>query len=171
MSQDFAKDHVIVTEEFHTALEHYHHEINTGCWLCSPEYTDSPATKEKLNILDMTNSDLTGSLSNSLIATKEKPTSSDLTTSLSNSHTHSFPSLHPSSVAYLLHTTGTTGQPKPVRAPHCCVVPNVVDLRGRFAMSPDDVVFNAAPLTFDPSIVEVNLSTIALITLSIISIL
>jgi hypothetical protein len=45
------------------------------------------------------------------------------------------------------------------------VVPNVVDLRGRFAMSPDDVVFNAAPLTFDPSVVEVNPSTITLITL------
>ena len=58
-------------------------------------------------------------------------------------------------MAYYLHTTGTTGEPKLVRVPHCCVVPNVVDLRQRFAMSADDVVFNAAPLTFDPSVVEV----------------
>ena len=154
---------MIVTEEFRAALEHYRHEINSGCWLCSPKCTDSPAIKEKQS-LDMDNSDLTGSLSNSLVclsAAKEKPASSDLTTTLSNSHTHSFPSLPPSSLAYLLHTTGTTGQPKPVQAPHCCVVPNVVDLRGRFAMSPDDVVFSAAPLTFDPSVVEVNLLTVA----------
>ena len=154
---------MIVTKEFHAALECYHHEVNVDCWLCS---TDSPSTKEKPKSLDSTNSSLPGSLlqSHSLVcsyATKRNLESSDLTSQLTNSHTRSFPSLHPSSIAYLLHTTGTTGWPKPVRAPHCCVVPNVVDLRGRFAMSPDDMVFNAAPLTFDPSVVEVNLSNVA----------
>lgn len=68
------------------------------------------------------------------------------------------PDVHPAAVAYYVHTTGSTGEPKLVRVPHCCVVPNVVDFRERFAMSPNDVVFNAAPLTFDPSVVEVIMS-------------
>ena len=168
MTQDFAMGHVL--DEFHAALEHYHCEINTKCWLCRSEYTDSPITREKPKSLDMTNSDnSTTSLLNSPIyssdsAAKEKFDTSNLINlnSPSNYSSHPFPSesLHSGSIAYLLHTTGTTGQPKPVRAPHCCVVPNVVDLRGRFAMSPDDVVFNAAPLTFDPSVIEVNSPTI-----------
>ena len=61
----------------------------------------------------------------------------------------------PGSIAYVLYTSGTTGDPKMVRVPHCSIVPNVVDLRSRFTITPDDVIFNAAPLTFDPSIVEV----------------
>ena len=154
---------MIVTEEFHAVVERYRQEVkNTDCWLCSHEDTDSPATKDKLKSFNSTNSDLIGSPSNSLIrssANQKKLTSSDLIAgALSNSHTNPFALLDPTSLAYLLHTTGTTGQPKPVRAPHCCVVPNIVDLRERFAMSPDDVVLNAAPLTFDPSVVEVNLS-------------
>ena len=164
MSQDIAKEHAIITEKFHTALEDYRHEINTDCWPCSHEYImGSFATKEKPKSLETTNSDLDGSVSNFIIhssGTEEKLKSSDFATSPPNSHMYSFPSLHPGSIAYLLHTTGTTGQPKAVQAPHCCVVPNIVDLRGRFAMSPDDVVFNAAPLTFDPSVVEVNSSNL-----------
>ena len=66
-----------------------------------------------------------------------------------------FPTLCPMSLAYVMHTSGTTGRPKPVRVPHCCIVPNVIDLTRRFFITPDDCVFNAAPLTFDPSIVEV----------------
>ena len=54
-----------------------------------------------------------------------------------------------------MHTSGSTGRPKPVRVPHCCIVPNIIDLAHRFSISPDDTVFNAAPLTFDPSLVEV----------------
>ena len=66
-----------------------------------------------------------------------------------------FPTLSPMSLAYVMHTSGTTGRPKPVRVPHCCIVPNIVDLTQRFFITPEDCVFNAAPLTFDPSIVEV----------------
>ena len=150
VSHGFIKDHI--AEEFHAALKHYHQEINTDCWLCSFEHSSTSTsisieseypdtcTKEELHVKS---SCLTNSLLDSL-----------------DDCTNSFPSLHPAAIAYLLHTTGTTGQPKLVRVPHCCVVPNVVDLRGRFVMSPDDVVFNAAPLTFDPSIVEVNLDYI-----------
>lgn len=39
--------------------------------------------------------------------------------------------------------------------PHCCILPNIVDLRERFRCTQDDRIFNAAPLTFDPSIVEI----------------
>ena len=67
----------------------------------------------------------------------------------------SFPALSPTAVAYIVHTSGTTGPPKSVRVPHCSIVPNVLDLTQRFSVSPNDIVFNAAPLTFDPSIVEV----------------
>lgn len=61
----------------------------------------------------------------------------------------------PTSLAYVVHTSGSTGEPKEVWVPHCCIVPNVLGLRTRLGLCPDDVVFNAAPLTFDPSVVEV----------------
>lgn len=32
-------------------------------------------------------------------------------------------------LAYVLHTSGTTGRPKIVRVPHKCILPNIVDLR------------------------------------------
>ena len=121
-----------LTKEFHRALEIYCQAVNTDCSLCSCECKDmSSGPKELLQ-------------------------TSNLVSLVSSSADDVFSSLHPASVAYLLHTTGTTGQPKLVQVPHCCVVPNVVDLRGKFTMSPDDIVFNAAPLTFDPSVVEVS---------------
>ena len=76
----------------------------------------------------------------------------------------------PTPLAYIIGTTGTTGAPKQVSyciisrniiwcvqvcVPHCCIVPNIVDLRQRYSLSCHDRIFNAAPLTFDPSIVEV----------------
>ena len=68
-----------------------------------------------------------------------------------------FPKVTPTLPAYILHTSGTVGEPKPITVPHCCIVPNVMDLRERFGMNRNrDVVFNAAPLTFDPSVVEVG---------------
>ncbi|XP_054845846.1 beta-alanine-activating enzyme [Eublepharis macularius] len=59
-----------------------------------------------------------------------------------------------SSLAYVMHTSGTTGIPKIVRVPHRCIVPNILHLRDLFQITPDDVVFMASPLTFDPSVVE-----------------
>lgn len=32
-------------------------------------------------------------------------------------------------LAYVLHTSGTTGRPKIVRVPHKCILPNIVHLR------------------------------------------
>ncbi|XP_006630184.3 beta-alanine-activating enzyme isoform X2 [Lepisosteus oculatus] len=64
----------------------------------------------------------------------------------------------PGSLAYILHTSGTTGPPKTVRVPHSCIVPNILHLRSLFQMTPKDVVFVASPLTFDPSVVELFLA-------------
>ncbi|XP_035270883.1 beta-alanine-activating enzyme isoform X2 [Anguilla anguilla] len=61
-------------------------------------------------------------------------------------------------LAYVLHTSGTTGLPKIVRVPHKCIVPNVLHLRSLFQVTSEDVVFMASPLTFDPSVVEMFLS-------------
>ncbi|OXB55049.1 hypothetical protein ASZ78_015064 [Callipepla squamata] len=58
------------------------------------------------------------------------------------------------SIAYLLHTSGTTGTPKIVRVPHTCIVPNIQHLQSIFEITQDDVLFLASPLTFDPSVVE-----------------
>nr|XP_009938871.1 PREDICTED: acyl-CoA synthetase family member 4 [Opisthocomus hoazin] len=58
------------------------------------------------------------------------------------------------SLAYVLHTSGTTGIPKIVRVPHKCIVPNIQHLKSIFEITPDDVLFLASPLTFDPSAVE-----------------
>ncbi|XP_040896908.1 beta-alanine-activating enzyme [Toxotes jaculatrix] len=61
-------------------------------------------------------------------------------------------------LAYVLHTSGTTGLPKIVRVPHKCILPNILHLRSLFQMSADDVVFLASPLTFDPSVVDIFLA-------------
>ncbi|CAK6956090.1 beta-alanine-activating enzyme [Scomber scombrus] len=61
-------------------------------------------------------------------------------------------------LAYVLHTSGTTGLPKIVRVPHKCILPNIHHLRSMFQVSQDDVVFLASPLTFDPSAVEIFLA-------------
>ncbi|NXD75986.1 ACSF4 enzyme, partial [Halcyon senegalensis] len=59
-----------------------------------------------------------------------------------------------SSLAYVLHTSGTTGIPKIVRVPHKCIMPNIQHLKSIFEMTQDDMLFLASPLTFDPSVVE-----------------
>ncbi|XP_028300188.1 beta-alanine-activating enzyme isoform X2 [Gouania willdenowi] len=64
----------------------------------------------------------------------------------------------PRELAYVLHTSGTTGVPKSVRVPHSCILPNVLHLRSLFQMREDDVVFLASPLTFDPSVVDIFLA-------------
>ncbi|EMP25118.1 Amidophosphoribosyltransferase [Chelonia mydas] len=65
------------------------------------------------------------------------------------------------SLAYILHTSGTTGIPKIVRVPHKCIVPNILHLQSLFKITPDDMLFMASPLTFDPSVVELFVSLIS----------
>ncbi|XP_068961377.1 beta-alanine-activating enzyme isoform X1 [Petaurus breviceps papuanus] len=61
-------------------------------------------------------------------------------------------------LAYVLHTSGTTGIPKIVRVPHTCIVPNIQHLRTLFEITQEDILFMASPLTFDPSVVEIFLA-------------
>ncbi|XP_048832472.1 beta-alanine-activating enzyme isoform X2 [Brienomyrus brachyistius] len=61
-------------------------------------------------------------------------------------------------LAYVLHTSGTTGLPKAVKVPHQCIVPNITHLRSLFQVTASDVIFMASPLTFDPSVVEMFLA-------------
>lgn len=125
------EDHV--TEEFSATLKTYYEDVDIRCTLCCCECT----TKGMLEM--------------------EKISSAVLRSSMDLKNT--FPSIHPTSLAYWLYTTGTTGEPKLVQVPHCCIVPNVINLRRKFVISPDDVILNAAPLTFDPSVVEVHCIT------------
>jgi acyl-CoA synthetase len=85
---------------------------------------------------------------------------------------HHFGRTHPLralSVCYVMHTSGTTGQPTPVHVPHCCILPNILDLQERFGVCAGDTVFSAAPFTFDPYIVEMFLALSTGATLLIVS--
>lgn len=61
-------------------------------------------------------------------------------------------------MAYIMFTSGTTGEPKVVRVPHQCALQNVLHLRSIFRICKEDVIFQAAPFTFDPSVIEIFLS-------------
>uniref|UniRef100_A0A6A7GED1 Acyl-CoA synthetase family member 4-like n=1 Tax=Hirondellea gigas TaxID=1518452 RepID=A0A6A7GED1_9CRUS len=72
------------------------------------------------------------------------------------SHEKSFnPLQSKDELAYIVTTTGTTGHPKIVYVPYRCVLPNVTDLCYKFEVQSSDVIFSAAPLSFDPSIVNI----------------
>ncbi len=81
----------------------------------------------------------------------------------------------PPAIAYIMFTSGSTGEPKLVRVPHCCILPNILDIRyrinlralpvvicrmfsRRLEISESDSVFLASSLTFDPSIIEIFLA-------------
>ncbi|XP_072262310.1 beta-alanine-activating enzyme isoform X3 [Pyxicephalus adspersus] len=97
----------------------------------------------------------------------------DIDAKVKNDHDQTASALHPTvirhpsdeflekdriSLAYVLHTSGTTGKPKIVSVPHCCIVPNIQHLSSIFAMSPKDLLFLASPLSFDPSVIEMFLA-------------
>ncbi|XP_027238806.2 beta-alanine-activating enzyme [Penaeus vannamei] len=57
-------------------------------------------------------------------------------------------------LAYVITTSGSTGIPKFVYVPHRCIIPNINDFVKTFRIRIEDVIFCAAPLTFDPSVVD-----------------
>ncbi|XP_037506260.1 beta-alanine-activating enzyme isoform X2 [Rhipicephalus sanguineus] len=61
-------------------------------------------------------------------------------------------------MAYTMFTSGTTGEPKVVRVPHECALLNVQHLRSIFNISKEDIIFQAAPMTFDPCVIEIFLA-------------
>lgn len=64
-------------------------------------------------------------------------------------------------LAYAIQTSGTTGQPKMIFVPHRCIVPNILHLKSIFEICPEDNIIQLAPLTFDPSIIEIFLALIS----------
>ncbi|KAK3866768.1 hypothetical protein Pcinc_027726 [Petrolisthes cinctipes] len=57
-------------------------------------------------------------------------------------------------LAYVISTSGSTGSPKIVYVPHSCIIPNITDLVSVFQLNSQDCILAAAPLTFDPSVVD-----------------
>jgi amino acid adenylation domain-containing protein/non-ribosomal peptide synthase protein (TIGR01720 family) len=60
----------------------------------------------------------------------------------------------PTNLAYALHTSGSTGEPKGVLVEHRSVM-RLVDNAGYAALGPDSVVLHLAPLSFDASTFEI----------------
>ncbi|MGW5645159.1 amino acid adenylation domain-containing protein [Saccharopolyspora sp. NPDC003752] len=58
---------------------------------------------------------------------------------------------HPDQLAYVLHTSGSTGVPKGVATPHRGVVNRLLWMQERFAIGPGDRVLQKTPFTFDVS--------------------
>ncbi|WP_084525422.1 amino acid adenylation domain-containing protein [Nocardia vaccinii] len=63
-------------------------------------------------------------------------------------------SLRPHNLAYVLFTSGSTGRPKGVAVSHGSVVNQVRWICGTYALTPDDVVLQKTPATFDVSVWE-----------------
>ncbi|XP_042146515.1 beta-alanine-activating enzyme [Ixodes scapularis] len=61
-------------------------------------------------------------------------------------------------MAYTMWTSGSTGDPKTVQVPHSCIVPNVIDFRKIFNITPEDVICGTCPLTFDPIVIQIFLA-------------
>lgn len=62
--------------------------------------------------------------------------------------------VRPAQVAYVLFTSGSTGEPKGVEVPHGAAMNTIGDLVERFALGPDDVTFGISALDFDLSVFD-----------------
>ncbi|MGV9666679.1 amino acid adenylation domain-containing protein [Nocardia niigatensis] len=62
--------------------------------------------------------------------------------------------LRPHNVAYVLFTSGSTGRPKGVAVSHCSVVNQLRWHAEAYALTPNDVVLQKSPATFDMSVWE-----------------
>ena len=76
---------------------------------------------------------------------------------------------HHGELAYVLSTSGTTGNPKLVLVPHKCILPNIVHLIAIYKATSDDKVAMCSPLTFDPSVVDMFVALGVGATLVIVS--
>ncbi|WP_157203475.1 non-ribosomal peptide synthetase [Methylomicrobium agile] len=57
--------------------------------------------------------------------------------------------IHPEQLAYLILTSGSTGQPKGVAVPHGALARHCLAIGERYAMQPDDMALHFAAFTFD----------------------
>jgi amino acid adenylation domain-containing protein len=65
------------------------------------------------------------------------------------------PTVDPESLAYVLYTSGTTGEPKGVMIRHQSAANTIVDLLSRFAVTAEDRVLGLSEVTFDLSVFDV----------------
>ena len=64
----------------------------------------------------------------------------------------------PETLAYVVPTSGSTGIPKCVYVPHASILPNIHDFVHLFKVTSEDRILCAAPLTFDPSVIDLFLA-------------
>ncbi|MFD9065173.1 amino acid adenylation domain-containing protein [Kitasatospora purpeofusca] len=57
-------------------------------------------------------------------------------------------------LAYIIYTSGSTGRPKGVAIPHRGIVNRLLWMQDRYRLTPDDVVLQKTPYTFDVSVWE-----------------
>ncbi|MFJ9367784.1 amino acid adenylation domain-containing protein [Nocardia sp. NPDC101769] len=62
--------------------------------------------------------------------------------------------LRPANAAYVIFTSGSTGRPKGVAVSHASVVNRMVFGQETYGLTPDDVVLQKTPVTFDVSVWE-----------------
>ncbi|GAA3193781.1 MULTISPECIES: non-ribosomal peptide synthetase [Streptomyces] len=60
----------------------------------------------------------------------------------------------PDSLCYVIHTSGSTGSPKPIALCHRGVLNNLADLNARYGVGPDDAVLALSSPSFDMSVYE-----------------
>ncbi|MFE3475596.1 amino acid adenylation domain-containing protein [Streptomyces bacillaris] len=60
----------------------------------------------------------------------------------------------PGDLAYVIHTSGSTGAPKPIALRHRGVMNNIADLNSRYSVSPGDRVLALSSPSFDMSVYE-----------------
>ncbi|NEE49538.1 AMP-binding protein, partial [Streptomyces sp. SID8455] len=58
----------------------------------------------------------------------------------------------PGDLAYVIHTSGSTGAPKPIALRHRGVMNNIADLNSRYAVGPGDRVLALSSPSFDMSV-------------------
>ncbi|MFC4604943.1 amino acid adenylation domain-containing protein, partial [Rhodococcus kronopolitis] len=63
-------------------------------------------------------------------------------------------SLSADHVAYVIFTSGSTGRPKGVAVPHSAIVSNLLWRQTEYRFTPDDVILQKTPYTFDVSLWE-----------------
>ncbi|MFD3506668.1 amino acid adenylation domain-containing protein [Nocardia sp. NPDC058666] len=61
--------------------------------------------------------------------------------------------LRSADLAYVIFTSGSTGKPKGVGVPHAALVNQAAFMVGEYAISPEDVVLQSIPFTFDASMI------------------
>ncbi len=65
-----------------------------------------------------------------------------------------FPPLSPDRLAYVLYTSGSTGQPKGVMVPHAAIANRMQWIQSAYPLDTSDAVLLKAPLSFDVSVSE-----------------